>query len=144
MSGLSPLLGIAQKSDFDAARSAFDPTRASVYLIQVNALLKTSSSLVLKMQEGLMKIGNPRLRGKRATPDKNDELLECRMAMLGLNLGATDVGDAATLDEIRRRCVTCGYREACAVDLMRDPNSPVWETYCPNSSAIVALAQARW
>jgi hypothetical protein len=96
------------------------------------------------MQEGLMQIGNPCLNGKRATLGRNDELLECRMAMLGLDLGATDVGDAATLDEIRQRCVTCGYREACVVDLRRDPNSPVWETYCPNSSAFIALAQAWW
>ncbi len=91
-----------------------------------------------------MQIGNPSLNGKRATPDKNNELLECRMAMLGLDIGSTDLCDAATLDEIRRRCVTCGYWEACAVDLRRDPNSPVWETYCPNSSAFIALAQAWW
>jgi hypothetical protein len=86
-----------------------------------------------------MQIGNPCLN-KRATP----ELLECRMAMLGLDLSAIDVGDSATLNEIRQRCATCGYRQACAVDLRRDPNSPVWEIYCPNSSAFIALAQALW
>ena len=87
-----------------------------------------------------MQIANPCLNRKRATP----ELLECRMAMLGLDLSAIHVGDPARLDEIRQRCSTCGYRQACAVDLRRDPNSPVWENYCPNSSAFIALAQAWW
>jgi CRISPR/Cas system type I-B associated protein Csh2 (Cas7 group RAMP superfamily) len=64
----------------------------------------------------------------QATPDEYDELLDCRMAMLGLNLDATN-GD--TFNEIMRRCKSCGYRETCAVDLKRDPNNPVWETYCP-------------
>ena len=69
-----------------------------------------------------MQIANPCLNRKRATP----ELLECRMAMLGLDLGTINAGEPATLDEIRQRCATCGYRQACAVDLRRDPNSPVW------------------
>ena len=77
----------------------------------------------------------------QTTPDEHDELLDCRMAMLGLNLDATK-GD--TFNEIiMRRCASCGYREACAVDLKRDPNNPVWETYCPNTGAFVALAEAR-
>ena len=42
-----------------------------------------------------------------------------------------------------RRCKSCSYREACAVDLKRDPNDPVWETYCPNTGAFIALAEAR-
>jgi hypothetical protein len=89
-----------------------------------------------------MQIGNPRSTGKLATPD--DELLDCRMAMLGLDFGATERSAAGTLNEIRRRCVDCGYREACAVDLKRDPNSPVWETYCPNASKLIELAETKW
>ena len=91
-----------------------------------------------------MQIGNPRSTGKPTTSDEHDELLDCRMAMLGLDLDATESGDGDTFDEIRRRCTSCGYREACAVDLKRDPNNPVWETYCPNSGALIALAEARW
>ena len=71
-------------------------------------------------------------------PDEYDELLDCRMAMLGLNLDATN-GD--TFNGIMRRCKSCGYREACTVDLKRDPNNPVWETYCPNTGAFIALAR---
>ena len=76
----------------------------------------------------------------QVTPDEYEELLDCRMAMLGLNLDATN-GD--TFSEIMRRCKSCGYRETCAVDLKRDPNNPIWETYCPNTGAFIALAEAR-
>ena len=76
----------------------------------------------------------------QATPDEYDELLDCRMAMFGLNLDAIN-GD--TFSEVMRRCKSCSHREACAVDLKRDPNNPVWETYCPNTGAFIALAEAR-
>jgi hypothetical protein len=72
--------------------------------------------------------------------DEHDELLDCRMAMLGLNL---DVTNGDTFNQIMRRCKSCGYREACAVDPKRDPNKPVWKTYCPNTGAFIALAEAR-
>ena len=74
------------------------------------------------MQEDLMKIGNPRSTRKTTSPKALDELLDCRMAMLGLS--ANEIGDGDAFDEIRRRCMSCGYREACAVDLQRDPNRP--------------------
>ncbi len=54
----------------------------------------------------------------QTTPDEYDELLDCRMAMLGLNLEASN-GD--TLNEIMQGCKSCGYRDACAVYLKRDP-----------------------
>ena len=88
-----------------------------------------------------MQIGNPRSTAKPTAPD---ELLACRMAMLGLDSEEIESVEFEAFGEIRRCCTICGYREACAVDLKRDPNSPVWETYCPNSDALVALAQARW
>ena len=69
-------------------------------------------------------------------PDEHDELLDCRMAMLGLNL---DAANGETFNEIMRRCKNCAHREACAVDLKRDPNNLVWEAYCPNSAALNAL-----
>jgi hypothetical protein len=76
----------------------------------------------------------------QTTPDEYEELLDCRLAMLGLNLDATN---SDTFNEIVKRCTSCGYREACTVDLKRDPNNPAWETYCPNAGAFVALAEAR-
>lgn len=87
-----------------------------------------------------MQNNNPRPMGKPTSPDEHDDLLECRMAMLGLD----PIDGDDTVNEIRRRCKSCGYREACAVDLKRDPNNPVWETYCPNSGAFIALAGVSW
>jgi hypothetical protein len=64
--------------------------------------------------------------------------------MLGLDLLAIESGASETLAEIMRRCTCCGDREACAVDLKRDPNNPVWETYCPNAKTLLGLAEASW
>lgn len=91
-----------------------------------------------------MQIGNPRSTVRPIAPDELDDLLGCRMATLGLDLDAVESVEGYNFDAIRRRCMSCGYREACAVDLMRDPNNPVWETYCPNSDALIAFAQGRW
>jgi len=77
----------------------------------------------------------------RVTSDGYDELLACRMEMLGLDFGATEAGHRAALGEIQRQCAACGYREACDVDLQRDPNNPVWESYCPNAGALIDLAK---
>jgi len=100
--------------------------------------------IISRTQEDLMQINKPRSTGKPTTPNEYNELLDCRMAMLGLHLDATESGSGDTVNEIMRRCTSCGYREACAVDLKRDPNNPVWETYCPNLGAFIALAEARW
>jgi hypothetical protein len=77
-------------------------------------------------------------------PTESDGLLDCRMAMLGLDFEAIKQSDVETVAKITRECARCGSREACLVDLKRDPNSPVWETYCPNAEELIALAKARW
>jgi hypothetical protein len=86
---------------------------------------------------------NPRSSGDRAKPEAPDELLDCRVEMLGLDLSAVD-NTAGSLQEIMRNCPICGHREACTADLKRDPNDPVWETYCPNAKALLGLAEASW
>jgi hypothetical protein len=91
-----------------------------------------------------MQTGNPRSTGMPVAPDENSELLECRMEMLGLDRYAIETTDRKTLEEIMQRCARCGVREACTVDLKRDPNNPVWETYCPNAAALIGLTEPRW
>ena len=85
-----------------------------------------------------------RLGHEPTTRYENDDLLDCRLAMLGLDLHVSKRGDSETFELIKRRCANCGVREACAVDLKRDPNDPVWETYCPNAGLLNALTEASW
>ena len=83
--------------------------------------------------------------GNDPTPhQENTDLFECRLAMLGLDARVIKQGDGDTFESIRQRCKTCNTREACVVDLKRDPNDPVWETYCPNARVLNALPEADW
>jgi hypothetical protein len=91
-----------------------------------------------------MQIRNVRSTGKLKASDGYNDLLDCRMTMLGLNLYAVNNSNSEAFEQIWRRCESCGSREVCAVDLKRDPNNPVWETYCPNSGALIALAESSW
>jgi hypothetical protein len=85
-----------------------------------------------RVQEGSMQICN-------ATYDRQLDLLDCRASMLGFDLYAIESGDV--FEELNRRCFNCSFQEACAVDLRRDPTSPVWETYCPNAAILAELAE---
>jgi hypothetical protein len=75
---------------------------------------------------------------------EHDDLLFCRMAILGLDLDAIEQGDRKTFNELEQRCWKCDSRGACEIDLVRDPNNPVWETYCPNSALLNVLPGTWW
>jgi hypothetical protein len=70
------------------------------------------------------------------------DLLECRTAMLSLDVRAIQMDDSKAFKGAKRRCVSCGVREACALDLKRDPNNPVWEAYCPNAAVLFGFTEA--
>jgi hypothetical protein len=91
-----------------------------------------------------MQTRNDRSAEKPITADEYNDLLYCRMAVLGLDLDAIERSDSETFDQIQRRCTSCGFGDACAVDLERDPNNPQWEAYCPNSEALNALTETWW
>ena len=75
---------------------------------------------------------------------EHDDLLGCRMAMLGLDPDVIENGDREIFAQIKQNCTSCDFREACVVDLKRDPNNPVWESYCPNSEVLNTLTAAWW
>jgi hypothetical protein len=77
-------------------------------------------------------------------PRENNDLLNCRLAMLGLDVHTLKHGDNETFELIKRRCTNCGLRETCAADLKRDLNNPLVGTYCPNAGALNALTEAKW
>jgi hypothetical protein len=91
-----------------------------------------------------MQIHIDRSTDKPTAPEEYYDLLYCRMSMLGLDLPAVEAHDPEIADQIKQRCTLCGFREACAVDLERDPNNPVWEAYCPNSATFNMLAETIW
>ena len=64
------------------------------------------------------------IRNAPAAADGGD-LLACRMAMFGLDRDTLVNTDKYAFAEILRRCVNCTFREACTIDLKRDPNNPV-------------------
>ena len=82
------------------------------------------------------------IRNARFT--SGDDLLGCRVAMLGLDLDTIESRSREIFETIKRRCMACDHGEACELDLKRDPNDPVWETYCPNIAVLIALTEACW
>ncbi len=73
------------------------------------------------------------------TPDEVDDLLQGRMKILGLDVDAIGREFREVFDKIKRNCPSCSDREPCALDLKCDPNSLMWEAYCPNSDVLNAL-----
>jgi hypothetical protein len=65
------------------------------------------------------------------------------MTFLGLDLDEIKRDDRNTFNELKVRCAKCDFRDQCAIDLRRDPNTPVWEAYCPNSAMLNVLVD-KW
>jgi hypothetical protein len=91
-----------------------------------------------------MTLRKGRLPGSGVAPDEPDELLSCRTAMLGIDESVIKGGGTEVLLEVIRNCPDCGHRDICEADLKRDPNDPIWETYCPNAKALLELAAESW
>ena len=82
-----------------------------------------------------MQMGNTR----SVTPR---DLLIRRTTALALDLSNIEKSCGGEWSEgIKRRCMRCGFTNACEADLRRDPTSPVWESYCPNSVKLIALTR---
>jgi hypothetical protein len=78
-----------------------------------------------------------------ARADLGDELLRCRMVIVGLFSGALERDDSATFELLRRNCLACGDRAPCEADLRCDAANPVWQRYCPNAAKLNALAASQ-
>jgi hypothetical protein len=69
-------------------------------------------------------------------------LLERRLSALGVDLTQLHRDRPAELRDMARLCTMCDSKGRCSRDLAADPKDPAWRTYCPNETALVALARA--
>jgi hypothetical protein len=67
------------------------------------------------------------------------DLLEYRLASLGLGHADLARGAATQLRDLERLCTMCNHKGQCARDLASDPSDPVWRRYCPNEPTLSEL-----
>jgi hypothetical protein len=69
-------------------------------------------------------------------------LSERRMQALSLNPDEVAHMEPLMVRELRHRCVKCGKRRQCALDLadeLADPGWQCWRAYCPNAAKLLML-----
>ena len=71
-------------------------------------------------------------------PDSAD-LVERRLAALGLDAAQVDQTQPAVMRDLQRVCSLCANTRVCEHDLDRNPASPAWHDYCPNAGTLDAL-----
>ena len=79
---------------------------------------------------------------RNATHDRQLDLLDCRATILGFDVYGIESDEIFVW--LQRRCFDCSFQKDCAIDLRRDPNDPVWKTYCPNAETLEGLAEDLW
>jgi len=67
------------------------------------------------------------------------DLLERRMAALGLDPIAGSAAAPPTFRDLQRICSFCERPRRCLRDLARDAAIPAWKDYCPNAKTLMAL-----
>jgi hypothetical protein len=67
------------------------------------------------------------------------DLLEYRIASLGLRANEIALDAPAQLRDMERLCTMCEHKGRCARDLAADSSDPIWRRYCPNEPALSEL-----
>src|ERR1017187_9309865 len=73
------------------------------------------------------------------TPDKHNDLLRCRMSIVGLDPRTVEREYSETFHKIENLCRNCRLQLSCEADLKRNTTNLLWENYCPNSGVLNAL-----
>ena len=81
------------------------------------------------------------IRTARST--SRDDLLGCRRPCWGWIVEIESRG-GEMVETVKQRCASCDFREVCELDLRRDPNHPIWETYLPTQRHYIALTSPWW
>jgi hypothetical protein len=62
-----------------------------------------------------------------------------RLAVLHLDVEAITSRQGAVMRDLQRLCTACTNDGRCAHDLAARPDSPEWQTFCPNAPTLSAL-----
>jgi len=79
----------------------------------------------------------------RHNPHSADLLVE-RMTALDLNQNEVSQVEPHVFRDLQRVCTMCACHGRCQRDLARDPNDPVWKSYCPNAGTLTSLDALPW
>ena len=71
------------------------------------------------------------------------DLLDRRLAAVGLDPKELAHAVPAEMRDMERLCTLCQSKGRCARDLGADPDDPVWRQYCPNEATIMQLSVGR-
>jgi hypothetical protein len=71
-------------------------------------------------------------------PDAAD-LVQRRMAALGIDAVRVDATEPAVMRDLQRVCSLCDNKRVCEHDLDRSPANDAWRAYCPNTGTLAAL-----
>ncbi len=72
-------------------------------------------------------------------PTSAADLLEKRLAVLGLAPDDIETVSPRLLNDLRRTCSHCAVKGQCAKDIAHQPHDAVWKGYCPNADTITGL-----
>src|SRR5215471_10425234 len=71
-------------------------------------------------------------------PDSAD-LVNRRLAAIGLDTVDVEEAHPATMRDLQRVCSLCDNKRVCEHDLDRSPANASWREYCPNAGTLAAL-----
>jgi hypothetical protein len=75
-----------------------------------------------------------------AAHDRHDaDLLRERLAALRLDPEVIAAKRPVVMRDLQRLCTLCTEKGRCTNDLLRDPQNPEWEKYCPNAETLREL-----
>jgi hypothetical protein len=67
------------------------------------------------------------------------DLVERRMAVLGLDAVEVEAEQPAVMRDLQRVCSLCDNKRVCEHDLDRSPANAAWREYCPNTGTLAVL-----
>ena len=84
------------------------------------------------------------LRALARKGPKAADLLQRRLAALGLDPTEVARLEPAAFRDLQRVCAMCKSHRRCARDFAHDAPLPAWESYCPNAETLAALSAMPW